>query len=118
MYISPVIISLKLLANTEGPKIYNSSDLTDYHNIVKYIFEYAENGSFEKHAEFKFVLTFYCTLLNWIKCIYMLMKKFLMFIPILDFHTMRNILLQPVLNNYSWKYHGIIRFNLYNNFKF
>ncbi|XP_047356214.1 vacuolar protein sorting-associated protein 13C-like isoform X2 [Vespa velutina] len=54
MYISPVIISLKLLANTEGPKIYNSSDLTDYHNIVKYIFEYAENGSFEKHAEFKF----------------------------------------------------------------
>lgn len=58
MYISPVIISLKLLANTEGPKIYNSSDLTDYHNIVKYIFEYAENGSFEKHAEFKFVLIF------------------------------------------------------------
>ncbi|XP_014604811.1 PREDICTED: vacuolar protein sorting-associated protein 13C-like [Polistes canadensis] len=54
MYISPIVISLKLLANTEGPKIYNSSDLTDYHNIIKYIFEYAENGSFEKHAEFKF----------------------------------------------------------------
>ncbi|KAK2588797.1 hypothetical protein KPH14_001672 [Odynerus spinipes] len=54
MYISPIVISLKLLANTEGPKIYNSSDLTDYRNIVKYIFEYADNGSFEKHAEFRF----------------------------------------------------------------
>lgn len=54
MYISPIVISLKLLAKTEGPKIYNSSDLTDYRNIVKYIFEYADNGSFEKHAEFRF----------------------------------------------------------------
>lgn len=102
MYISPVIISLKLLANTEGPKIYNSSDLTDYHNIVKYIFEYAENGSFEKHAEFKFVLIFLLYSLltrSNVIYIYIYTKEKIMFIPITDFHTTRNILLRPVLNN-------------------
>ncbi|XP_015437338.1 PREDICTED: vacuolar protein sorting-associated protein 13A-like [Dufourea novaeangliae] len=53
MYISPILIRLILLADTERPTIYNISDIADYKNIVRFIFEYSENGSSEKHAEFR-----------------------------------------------------------------
>ncbi|XP_076634172.1 intermembrane lipid transfer protein VPS13A isoform X1 [Colletes latitarsis] len=53
MYISPILIRLILLADTERPNIYNISDITDYKNIVKFIFEYSEKGGSEKHAEFR-----------------------------------------------------------------
>lgn len=54
MYISPILIRLILLADTERPNIYNISDIADYKNIVRFIFEYSEKGGSEKHAEFRF----------------------------------------------------------------
>ncbi|XP_053983322.1 intermembrane lipid transfer protein VPS13C-like [Hylaeus volcanicus] len=53
MYISPILIRLILLADTERPNIYNISDIADYKNIVRFIFEYSEKGGSEKHAEFR-----------------------------------------------------------------
>ncbi|XP_076375159.1 intermembrane lipid transfer protein VPS13A isoform X2 [Megalopta genalis] len=53
LYISPILVRLILLADTERPNIYNISDIADYKNIVRFIFEYSENGSSEKHAEFR-----------------------------------------------------------------
>lgn len=54
MYISPILIRLILLADTERPNIYNISDIADYTNILRFIFEYAEKGGSEKHAEFRY----------------------------------------------------------------
>ncbi|XP_076222912.1 intermembrane lipid transfer protein VPS13A isoform X2 [Nomia melanderi] len=53
MYISPILIRLILLADTERPNIYNISDIADYKNVVRFIFEYSESGSSEKHADFR-----------------------------------------------------------------
>lgn len=51
IYISPILIRVILLADTERPNIYN---IADYKNIVRFIFEYSEKGGSEKHAEFRF----------------------------------------------------------------
>ncbi|CAK9828583.1 Intermembrane lipid transfer protein VPS13A [Anthophora retusa] len=53
MYISPILIRLILLADTERPNIYNISDVADYKNIIRFIFEYSEKGASEKHTEFR-----------------------------------------------------------------
>ncbi|KAK9294042.1 hypothetical protein QLX08_011233 [Tetragonisca angustula] len=53
VYISPILIRLILLADTERPNIYNVSDIADYKNVVRFIFEYSEKGGSEKHAEFR-----------------------------------------------------------------
>lgn len=53
IYVSSMVLRLKLLANTEGSNARNLSDVTDYHKVVRFIFEYAEKGAFEKDAEFR-----------------------------------------------------------------
>nr|XP_012154530.1 PREDICTED: vacuolar protein sorting-associated protein 13C isoform X3 [Megachile rotundata] len=53
MYISPIMIRLTLLADTERPNIYNIGDIADYKNVVRFIFEYSEKGGFEKHTELR-----------------------------------------------------------------
>ncbi|XP_017890538.1 vacuolar protein sorting-associated protein 13C-like [Ceratina calcarata] len=54
MYISPILIRLILLADTERPNIYNIGDMADYKNVVRFIFEYSEKGGgSEKHADFR-----------------------------------------------------------------
>ncbi|KOX79050.1 Vacuolar protein sorting-associated protein 13A [Melipona quadrifasciata] len=35
------------------PNIYNVSDIADYKNVIRFIFEYSEKGGSEKHAEFR-----------------------------------------------------------------
>ncbi|XP_078045899.1 intermembrane lipid transfer protein VPS13A isoform X2 [Augochlora pura] len=54
LYISPILIHSTLLADTDIPNIYNISDIADYKNIARFIFEYSENGGSEKCAGFKF----------------------------------------------------------------
>ncbi|XP_020288636.1 vacuolar protein sorting-associated protein 13A-like isoform X2 [Pseudomyrmex gracilis] len=51
IYISPMVVRLKLLANTDGTRSF--SNVLDYHNVLRFIFEYAEKGTFEKDAEFR-----------------------------------------------------------------
>ncbi|XP_034193125.2 intermembrane lipid transfer protein VPS13A isoform X1 [Osmia lignaria lignaria] len=53
IYISPIMIRLTLLADTERPNIYNISDIADYKNVVRFIFEYSEKGGFEKYTELR-----------------------------------------------------------------
>lgn len=53
MYISPILVRLILLADTERPNIYNIGDIADYKNVVRFIFEYSEKGGSEKHADFR-----------------------------------------------------------------
>ncbi|CAL7940918.1 unnamed protein product [Xylocopa violacea] len=53
MYISPILMRLILLADTERPNIYNIDDVADYKNLIRFIFEYSEKGGSEKHAEFR-----------------------------------------------------------------
>lgn len=47
------MIRLTLLADTERPNIYNISDIADYKNVVRFIFEYSEKGGFEKYTELR-----------------------------------------------------------------
>lgn len=51
IYISPMIVRLKLLANTDGTRSF--SNVLDYHNVLRFIFDYAEKGTFERDAEFR-----------------------------------------------------------------
>jgi hypothetical protein len=53
IYISPMVLRLKLLANTDGSNIRNSNNILDYHNILRFIFEYTEKGMFERNVEFR-----------------------------------------------------------------
>ncbi|XP_072752571.1 intermembrane lipid transfer protein VPS13A [Anoplolepis gracilipes] len=53
IYISPMTVRLKLLANTDGSNARNFSIMLDYRNILRFIFDYAEKGSFERDAEFR-----------------------------------------------------------------
>lgn len=53
IYISPMVLRLKLLANTEGTNPRNFGNVVDYNNIVRFIFEYAEKGAFERDVEFR-----------------------------------------------------------------
>lgn len=53
IYISPMVLRLKLLANTESTNARNFGNIADYHNIVRFIFEYAEKGAFERDVEFR-----------------------------------------------------------------
>ncbi|XP_070527175.1 intermembrane lipid transfer protein VPS13A isoform X2 [Cardiocondyla obscurior] len=53
IYISPVVLRLKLLANTDGFNARNFSNMLGYHNILRFIFEYAEKGIFERDVEFR-----------------------------------------------------------------
>lgn len=53
IYVSPMVLRLKLLANTEGTNARNFGNIADYHNIVRFIFEYAEKSAFERDAEFR-----------------------------------------------------------------
>ncbi|EZA49615.1 Vacuolar protein sorting-associated protein 13A [Ooceraea biroi] len=53
IYISPMALRMKLLANTDGSSVRNFSNSLDYHNVLRFIFEYAEKGGFERNAEFR-----------------------------------------------------------------
>ncbi|XP_076243831.1 intermembrane lipid transfer protein VPS13A [Calliopsis andreniformis] len=53
IYISPILMRLILLADTERHNIYNIGNIIDYKNIVRLIFQYSEKGGSEKHAEFR-----------------------------------------------------------------
>ncbi|KAL6266414.1 hypothetical protein P5V15_003265 [Pogonomyrmex californicus] len=53
IYISPMVLRLKLLANTDGSNARNFSNVLGYHNVLRFIFEYAEKGTFERDAEFR-----------------------------------------------------------------
>nr|XP_012219129.1 PREDICTED: vacuolar protein sorting-associated protein 13A-like isoform X1 [Linepithema humile] len=53
IYISPMVLRLKLLANTDGSNTRNFNNVLDYHNILRFIFEYAEKGMFERNVEFR-----------------------------------------------------------------
>lgn len=53
IYISPIILRLKLLANTDGFNTRNFSNMLGYHNVLRFIFEYAEKGTFERDVEFR-----------------------------------------------------------------
>ncbi|XP_012533549.1 vacuolar protein sorting-associated protein 13A isoform X2 [Monomorium pharaonis] len=53
IYISPMTLRLKLLANTDGSNARNFSNVLGYHNILRFIFEYAERGTFERNVEFR-----------------------------------------------------------------
>ncbi|EFN86841.1 Vacuolar protein sorting-associated protein 13A [Harpegnathos saltator] len=53
IYVSPMVLRLKLLANTEGSNARNFDDVADYHNIVQFVFEYAEKGVFERDVKFR-----------------------------------------------------------------
>ncbi|KAG7205210.1 hypothetical protein KM043_018296 [Ampulex compressa] len=57
MYISPIMVRLKLLAEMDGPHVYSVMDDADRRNAIRFIFEYAEKGGFEKQADFR--LPFY-----------------------------------------------------------
>lgn len=53
IYISPMVLRLKLLANTDGFNTRNLSNVLGYHNVLRFIFEYAEKGTFERDVEFR-----------------------------------------------------------------
>lgn len=53
IYISPMALKLRLLANADGSNARNFSIMLDYRNILRFIFDYAEKGAFERDAEFK-----------------------------------------------------------------
>jgi len=53
IYISPMVLRLKLLANTDGSNTRNFSNVLDYHNVLRLIFEYAEKGTFERDVEIR-----------------------------------------------------------------
>ncbi|EFN62404.1 Vacuolar protein sorting-associated protein 13A [Camponotus floridanus] len=53
IYISPMALRLRLLANTDGSNARNFSIMLDYRNILRFIFDYAEKGAFEREAEFR-----------------------------------------------------------------
>ncbi|KYM95926.1 Vacuolar protein sorting-associated protein 13C [Cyphomyrmex costatus] len=53
IYISPIALSLRLLANTDGSNTRNFSNVLGYHNVLRFIFEYAEKGTFERDVEFR-----------------------------------------------------------------
>ncbi|XP_011865236.1 PREDICTED: vacuolar protein sorting-associated protein 13A-like isoform X2 [Vollenhovia emeryi] len=53
IYISPIVLRLKLLANTDGLNARNFSNVLGYHNVLRFIFEYAEKGTFERNVEFR-----------------------------------------------------------------
>lgn len=46
-------LRLRLLANTDGSNARNFSIMLDYRNILRFIFDYAEKGAFEREAEFR-----------------------------------------------------------------
>lgn len=53
IYISPMALRLKLLANTDISNARNFSNVLSYHNVLRFIFEYAEKGTFERDVEFR-----------------------------------------------------------------
>ncbi|KMQ97580.1 vacuolar protein sorting-associated protein 13a [Lasius niger] len=53
IYISPMALRLRLLANADGSNARNFSIMLDYRNILRFIFDYAEKGAFERDAEFR-----------------------------------------------------------------
>lgn len=53
IYISPIVLRLKLLASTDGFNARNFSNVLGYHNVLRFIFEYAEKGTFERDVEFR-----------------------------------------------------------------
>ncbi|XP_033208533.1 vacuolar protein sorting-associated protein 13C-like [Belonocnema kinseyi] len=53
LYISPITIHLKLLANTNSFNANQSSEVSDYCAFVKCMYDYACRGAFEKSAEFR-----------------------------------------------------------------
>lgn len=48
-----MVLRLKLLANTDGSNTRSFNNVLDYHNILRFIFEYAEKGMFERNVEFR-----------------------------------------------------------------
>lgn len=62
IYIAPIILRLKLLANTDGFNARNFSNTFGYHNVLRFIFEYAEKGTFERDVEFRWEITIWW---NW-----------------------------------------------------
>lgn len=57
IYISPMALRLKLLANTDVSNARNFSNVLGYHNVLRFIFEYAEKGTFERDVEFRWAIT-------------------------------------------------------------
>ncbi|KAG5314184.1 VP13A protein, partial [Acromyrmex insinuator] len=53
IYISPIALRLRLLANTDGTNTRNFNNVLDYHNVLRFIFEYAEKGTFKRDVEFR-----------------------------------------------------------------
>ncbi|XP_077263954.1 intermembrane lipid transfer protein VPS13A isoform X2 [Temnothorax americanus] len=53
IYISPMVLRLKLLANPDGFNARNFSNVDGYNNVLRFIFEYAEKGTFERDVEFR-----------------------------------------------------------------
>ena len=55
LYISPITMQLKLLANTNGFNNNLIGEVSDYCSFVRCMYDYACRGAFEKNAEFRFV---------------------------------------------------------------
>ncbi|XP_025991463.1 vacuolar protein sorting-associated protein 13A isoform X2 [Solenopsis invicta] len=53
IYISPMALRLRLLANSDGSNARNFSNVLGYHNVLRFIYEYAEKGTFERDVEFR-----------------------------------------------------------------
>lgn len=53
LYISPITIHLKLLADTNGFNSNQTGELSDYCSFVRCMYDYACKGAFEKNAEFR-----------------------------------------------------------------
>lgn len=62
IYISPMALRLKLLANADGSNARNFSNVLGYHNVLRFIFEYAEKGTFERDVEFRWAITIWMAL--------------------------------------------------------
>lgn len=48
-----MVLRLKLLASTDGFNARNFNSMLGYHNVLRFIFEYAEKGTFERNVEFR-----------------------------------------------------------------
>lgn len=49
-------LRLRLLANADGSNARNFSIMLDYRNILRFIFDYAEKGAFERDADIKWAI--------------------------------------------------------------
>ncbi|XP_066588204.1 intermembrane lipid transfer protein VPS13A-like isoform X2 [Prorops nasuta] len=53
IFVSPIVICLKLLANPDESTAASHFHSTDYQNAVRFIFDFAERGSSEKQADIR-----------------------------------------------------------------